>query len=695
MDVFEQFINRLKFMSRKILVTSALPYANGSIHLGHLVEYIQTDIWVRFQKMQGNTVHYVCADDTHGTPIMLRAEKEGITPEALIAKVHKEHYADFSEFLVEFDNYYSTNSPENKELASGIYKTLKANGKIATKTIEQFYDPVKNMFLPDRFIKGECPKCHAKDQYGDSCEVCGATYNPTELINPFSAVSGAAPVRKETEHYFFKLSECSDFLRGWTRSGTLQQEAANKMNEWIGEAGENKLSDWDISRDAPYFGFEIPDAPGKYFYVWLDAPIGYMASFKNLCAKNGLDFDEYWKADSKTELYHFIGKDILYFHALFWPATLEYSGYRKPTQIFSHGFLTVNGEKMSKSRGTFITARSYLDHIKNPEYLRYYYAAKLNGSMEDIDLNLEDFVARVNSDLVGKYINIASRTAGFINKRFAGKLVLANNHAVVETIKKSAPEIAKAYEARDYSRALREIMRLADLANADVAEAAPWVVAKQEGDEAQAKLHADCSSALEMFRLLTLYLKPALPDLAANIERFLNIAPLTWVSVNDSFADGHAINEYSHLITRIDPKHIEAMTEANKESLQQSSPAVANVALGVSETAGDYISIDDFTKVDLRIAKIVNAEHVEGAEKLLRLSLDIGEDNPRQVFAGIKSAYDPANLVGRLTVMVANLAPRKMKFGMSEGMVLAASDERGGPFILSPDAGAEAGMRVK
>ncbi len=682
-------------MSRKILVTSALPYANGSIHLGHLVEYIQTDIWVRFQKMQGNTVHYVCADDTHGTPIMLRAEKEGITPEALIAKVHTEHFADFSEFLVEFDNYYSTNSPENKELASGIYKALKANGKIATKTIEQFYDPVKNMFLPDRFIKGECPKCHAKDQYGDSCEVCGATYNPTELINPFSAVSGAAPVRKETEHYFFKLSECSDFLRGWTRSGTLQQEAANKMNEWIGEAGENKLSDWDISRDAPYFGFEIPDAPGKYFYVWLDAPIGYMASFKNLCAKNGLDFDEYWKADSTTELYHFIGKDILYFHALFWPATLEYSGYRKPTQVFSHGFLTVNGEKMSKSRGTFITARSYLDHIKNPEYLRYYYAAKLNGSMEDIDLNLEDFVARVNSDLVGKYINIASRTAGFINKRFAGKLVSAKSHVVVETIKASAPEIAKAYEARDYSRALREIMRLADLANADVAEAAPWVVAKQEGDAAQAKLHADCSSALEMFRLLTLYLKPALPDLAGNIEQFLNIAPLTWASVNDSFADDHAINEYNHLITRIDPKHIEAMTEANKETLQQSVAPTAKPAPAVSENAGDYISIDDFTKVDLRIAKIVNAEHVEGAEKLLCLSLDIGEEKPRQVFAGIKSAYDPATLVGRLTVMVANLAPRKMKFGMSEGMVLAASDERGGPFILSPDAGAEAGMRVK
>jgi methionyl-tRNA synthetase len=679
-------------MSRKILVTSALPYANGSIHLGHLVEYIQTDIWVRFQKMQGHTVHYVCADDTHGTPIMLRAEKEGITPEALIANVHKEHYADFSEFLVNFDNYYSTNSDENKTLAGNIYKALKANGKIATKTIEQFYDPVKNMFLPDRFIKGECPKCHAKDQYGDSCEVCGATYNPTELINPFSAVSGATPIRKETEHYFFKLSECSDFLRGWTRSGTLQQEAANKMNEWIGEAGENKLSDWDISRDAPYFGFEIPDAPGKYFYVWLDAPIGYMASFKNLCAKVGLDFDEYWKADSKTELYHFIGKDILYFHALFWPATLEYSGYRKPTQVFAHGFLTVNGEKMSKSRGTFITARSYLDHIKNPEYLRYYYAAKLNGSMEDIDLNLEDFVARVNSDLVGKYINIASRTAGFINKRFAGKLVAANQHSVVQQIKAAAPEIQKAYEARDFSRALREIMRLADLANADVAEAAPWVVAKQEGEAANSKLHADCSSALEMFRLLTLYLKPVLPELATQIETFLNVVSLGWDSLNESFKDGHAINEYNHLITRIDGKHIEAMVEANKESLQQA--AAAPVKAEATEDT-NYISIDDFTKVDLRIAKIVNAEHVEGAEKLLKLSLDIGEEKPRQVFAGIKSAYDPATLVGRLTVMVANLAPRKMKFGMSEGMVLAASDESGGPFVLSPDAGARPGMRVK
>ncbi len=680
-------------MARKILVTSALPYANGSIHLGHLVEYIQTDIWVRFQKMQGHEVHYVCADDTHGTPIMLRAEKEGITPEALIEGVHKEHSADFNDFLVGFDNYYSTNSDENKTLSQHIYKALKANGKIATKTIEQFYDPVKNMFLPDRFIKGECPKCHAKDQYGDSCEVCGATYNPTELINAYSAVSGAAPVRKETEHHFFKLSDCEDFLKEWTRSGTLQGEAANKMGEWF----ENGLNDWDISRDAPYFGFEIPDAPGKYFYVWLDAPIGYMASFKNLCDKNGLDFDEYWNKDSKTELYHFIGKDILYFHALFWPATLEYSGYRTPTQVFAHGFLTVNGEKMSKSRGTFITARSYLDHVKNPEYLRYYYAAKLNSTMEDIDLNLEDFVARVNSDLVGKYINIASRTAGFINKRFDGKLNPTSDNLVIAELKSAATDIAKAYVARDYGKALREIMRLSDLANGFVAEKAPWVIAKQEGKEAE--LQQVCSDALEMFRLLTLYLKPVLPKLANEIEAFLNIEPMQWHSVEVSLNAKQTINEYDHLITRIDPKAIEAMVEANKENLQSTE---APVKVGSAKTeapkepsAGDYIQIDDFTKVDLRIAKIVNAERVEGADKLLKLTLDIGEENTRQVFAGIKSAYDPETLKGRLTVMVANLAPRKMKFGMSEGMVLAASDESGGPFILSPDSGAQAGMKVK
>lgn len=674
-------------MSRKILVTSALPYANGSIHLGHLVEYIQTDIWVRFQKMQGHTVYYVCADDTHGTPIMLRAEKEGITPEALIESVHQEHAADFAEFLVNFDNYYSTNAPENKALSQSIYNKLKTAGKIATKTIEQFYDPVKNMFLPDRFIKGECPKCHAKDQYGDSCEVCGATYNPTELINAYSAVSGAAPIRKETEHYFFKLSECEDFLKEWTRSGTLQGEAANKMGEWF----ESGLNDWDISRDAPYFGFEIPDAPGKYFYVWLDAPIGYMASFKNLCTKQGLDFDEYWQADATTELYHFIGKDILYFHALFWPATLEFSGHRKPTKIFSHGFLTVNGEKMSKSRGTFITARSYLDHIKNPEYLRYYYAAKLNSSMEDIDLSLDDFVARVNSDLVGKYINIASRTAGFINKRFDGKLQSAADNMEVAEIKSAATLIASAYEAREYGKAIREIMRLADIANGYVADKAPWVMAKQEGQDAE--LQQVCSAALEMFRLLTLYLKPVLPKLALEIEQFLNIPALTWESVDLSLVEGHGINAYEHLITRIEPTLIAAMTEANKENLTATAPVLAAIAPVLADA--EYISIDDFAKVDLRIAKIVNAEHVEGAEKLLKLTLDIGEATTRQVFAGIKSAYDPDTLVGRLTVMVANLAPRKMKFGMSEGMVLAASDERGGPFILSPDAGAQFGMRVK
>lgn len=673
---------------RKILVTSALPYANGSIHLGHLVEYIQTDIWVRFQKMQGHTVHYVCADDTHGTPIMLRAEKEGITPEQLIARVQAEHMQDFAGFLVAFDNYYSTNSEENRTLSSGIYKALKGNGKIATKTIEQFYDPVKNMFLPDRFIKGECPKCHAKDQYGDSCEVCGATYNPTELINPFSAVSGAAPVRKETEHYFFKLSECEDFLKTWTRAGTLQPEAANKMGEWFASG----LSDWDISRDAPYFGFEIPDAPGKYFYVWLDAPIGYMASFKNLADKSGLDFDEYWKPDSQTELYHFIGKDILYFHALFWPATLQYSGYRTPTKVFAHGFLTVNGEKMSKSRGTFVTASSYLEHVKNPEYLRYYYAAKLNSTMEDIDLNLEDFVARVNSDLVGKYINIASRTAGFISKRFDGKLKPTNNPVVVE-MQAQAALIAESYEQRDFGKALREIMRLADMANAFVADKAPWVMAK---DESQSEaLQQVCSDALEMFRLLTLYLKPILPKLAQQIEGFLNIAPLDWQAVSSSLPAGHAIKAYEHLITRIDPKQIEAMTEANKQTMQATTaPATTSVAAPASEE-NHYISIDDFTKVDLRIAKIIDAQHVEGAEKLLQLTLDIGEEKPRNVFAGIKSAYDPESLKGRLTVMVANLAPRKMKFGLSEGMVLAASDERGGPFILSPDSGAEPGMRVK
>ena len=681
-------------MPRKILVTSALPYANGSIHLGHLVEYIQTDIWVRFQKMRGNTCHYVCADDTHGTPIMLRAEKEGITPEQLIARVWQEHYADFTAFHVEFDNYGSTNSSENRVCAETIYKSLKSKGLIEVRSIEQFYDPVKNMFLPDRFIKGECPKCHAKDQYGDNCEVCGAAYAPTELINPYSAVSGAKPELRNSDHYFFKLSSatCQQFLREWTRSGSLQPEAANKMQEWLGTEGENKLSDWDISRDAPYFGFEIPDAPGKYFYVWLDAPVGYMGSFRQLCNSKGISYDEYWKQGSDAELYHFIGKDILYFHALFWPAMLHHAGFRTPTKLFSHGFLTVNGEKMSKSRGTFITARSYIDHIKNTEYLRYYYAAKLNGTMEDIDLNLDDFVAKVNSDLIGKYINIASRCAGFISKRFDGLLGKVNSVATAEF--ESAfknGEIAHCYEQRDFSRALREIMRLADVANQYIAEKKPWELAKQEGKDAE--LHEVCSSAMTLFRDLTLYLKPVLPELAKQVENFLNISPLDWDDKWLPLPSGHKIGHYQHLAVRLDPKLVEAMVIANQESLKPMNEPITTLLpiLPIAET----ISIDEFSKVDLRVAKIVNAEHVEGAEKLLKLTLDIGEAQNRTVFAGIKSAYDPDALKGRLTVMVANLAPRKMKFGLSEGMVLAASGETPGLFILSPDEGAQPGMRVK
>jgi len=701
--------------TRKILVTSALPYANGSIHLGHLVEYIQTDIWVRFQKMQGNEAHYVCADDTHGTPIMLRAEKEGITPEQLIARVWQEHYDDFSEFHVEFDHYGSTNSDETRVSAETIYRTLRDKNLIEVRSIEQYYDPVKNMFLPDRFIKGECPKCSAKDQYGDNCEVCGAAYAPTELIAPYSAVSGAKPELRNSDHYFFKLSadSCQQFLRNWTRSGTLQTEAANKMQEWLGAEGENKLSDWDISRDAPYFGFEIPDAPGKYFYVWLDAPVGYMGSFKQLCSARGMDFDAYWKPDSTTELYHFIGKDILYFHALFWPAMLEHAGFRTPTKLFAHGFLTVNGEKMSKSRGTFITARSYVDHIKNTEYLRYYYASKLNGTMEDLDLSLDDFVTKVNSDLIGKYINIASRCAGFIAKRFEGKLGNTDAAACAEfQAAFTGGEIARCYENRDFSRALREIMRLADVANQYIAEKKPWELAKQEGRDAE--LLEVCSTALTLFRDLTRYLKPVLPKLAAQVEAFLNIPPMTWNEEWAALSSGHVINAYQHLATRLDPKLVEAMVAANQESLPTTPASGQGVAaqseqrhavhqqhtasIEVAQAEKDFepfISIEDFAKVDLRVAKIVNAEQVEGAAKLLKLTLDIGEGNSRTVFAGIKSAYDPENLKGRLTVMVANLAPRKMKFGLSEGMVLAASGEASGLFILSPDDGATPGMRIK
>jgi methionyl-tRNA synthetase len=710
-------------MSRKILVTNALPYANGDIHLGHLVGYIQADIWVRFQRMQGHQVHYVCADDTHGTPVMLRAEKEGVTPEQLINRVHGEHLRDFTDFSVAFDNYHSTHSEENRWFAEDIYGKLKAAGLIETRSIEQFYDPVKNMFLPDRFIKGECPKCGAADQYGDNCEVCGAAYAPTDLKNPFSAVSGAKPEMRSSEHYFFKLSDprAVEFLREWTQGSNatgarrLQAEAANKMKEWLGEPGENKLSDWDISRDAPYFGFEIPGAPGKYFYVWLDAPIGYFASFKNLAGKAGnIDVDGFIDGAKagNTELVHFIGKDILYFHALFWPAMLNFAGYRTPTQLAVNGFLTVDGAKMSKSRGTFITARSYTEQKLNPEWLRYYFAAKSNGTMEDVDLSLDDMIAKVNSDLVGKFINIASRCAGFITKRFDGKLgapdleALAPYRSSVES-----GEVAKAYDGRDYSRALREIMRLADVANAYVNDNKPWELAKQEGQDA--RMLTVCSTALNQFRILAGLLKPILPGVATQVEAFLNIAPLQWGQLTDTLPEGHVINKYGHMLTRVERAQIDKLIEANKASLAPTPPPEASSQqrhaesqtkeAEASTTASPTIGIDDFTKVDLRIAKIVSAEHVEGAAKLLRLQLDIGETEngqpkTRQVFAGIKSAYDPATLVGRMTVMVANLAPRKMKFGLSEGMVLAASDEGGttpGLFILSPDAGATPGMRVK
>jgi len=686
---------------RRILVTAALPYANGPIHLGHMLEYIQTDIWVRFQKMRGHECYFVCADDTHGAPIMLSAEKEGITPETLIARVHGEHSRDFDGFGIAFDNFYTTHSDETRELAEDIYVKLKAAGLIGIRPVSQFYDPVKQMFLPDRYIKGECPKCGAQDQYGDSCEVCGAAYAPIELKNPRSAVSGATPVLKESEHYFFSLSDprCQAFLRDYTqRSGklgpVLQIEASNKMQEWLGLPGENKLTDWDISRDAPYFGFEIPDAPGKFFYVWLDAPIGYMGSFKNLCARRGLDFDAYWKPGGNTELYHFIGKDILYFHALFWPAELEHAGYRTPTRIFAHGFLTVGGLKMSKSRGTFITATSYLEQGLNADWLRYYFAAKLNGSMEDLDLNLEDFVARVNSDLVGKYINIASRCAGFISKRFAGKLTGIDPRAMLEfDSARQADSVADNLDRRDYARALREVMRLADVANQYVNDHKPWELAKQADQEAH--LHVVCSTALGMFRDLTLYLKPILPSLAEQVEAFLNIAPLGWADLDRPLPPGHLIRPYSHLMTRIDPKQIDALIEANRVSLAPTPELPVPQTHPIAPTIG----IDDFSKVDLRIVRIANAEHVEGAEKLLKLTLDVGGGVTRTVFAGIKSAYEPAALVGRLTVMVANLAPRKMKFGISEGMVLAASEAADGPgsgiFLLSPDSGAQPGMRVK
>lgn len=697
---------------RKILVTSALPYANGSIHLGHLVEYIQTDIWVRFQKMRGHTVYYVCADDTHGTPIMLRAEKEGITPEALITRVHSEHFRDFTGFHVHFDNYYTTHSAETRFYSEDIYTKLKNAGLIAVRGIEQLYDPVREMFLPDRFVKGECPKCTAKDQYGDSCEVCGAAYTPTDLKNPYSSVSGAIPIKKSSEHFFFSLSDdrCVNFLRRWTREADhLQPEAANKMREWLGDTESNKLSDWDISRDAPYFGFEIPHAPGKYFYVWLDAPIGYMGSFKNFCDRNNIHFDEFWKKGSTTELYHFIGKDILYFHALFWPAMLENTGYRTPTKIFAHGFLTVNGEKMSKSRGTFITAESYLKQGLNPEWLRYYYAAKLNGSMEDIDLNLDDFIARVNSDLIGKYINIASRCAGFITKRFDGKLIADEGYQLMQNLiderfsSWKSTIIEKAYEDRDFSAAVRTIMKYADEANEIIHDLAPWEIAKDS--KRNNELQQVCSLGIQLFYLLSCYLKPILPETIKQVENFLNCEPLCWPALSGEqqlsnllLPAGHRINTYQHLMTRIDIKNIHALIEANKQSLtpvtETHSPARhAEKQQHIQTPIAETISIDDFNKIDLRVAMILHAEQVAGADKLLKLTLDIGTEQ-RIVFAGIKSAYDPDQIKGRLTIMVANLAPRKMKFGLSEGMVLAAGDGKS-LYLFSPDSGAQPGMRVK
>ncbi len=679
---------------RQILVTSALPYANGPIHLGHLVEYLQTDIWVRFQKIRGNTCTYVCASDAHGTPIMLRAQSEKISAEELISRIHKEHDQDFADFLIEFDNFYTTHSDENRTLSADIYGKLKQAGFIEKRTITQAYDPEKEMFLPDRFIRGECPRCGAKDQYGDNCEVCSATYSPTELVNAVSAVSGATPIEKDSEHLFFKLSDFSDFLKSWIHAGHLQESVANKLDEWL----EQGLQDWDISRDAPYFGFEIPDAPGKFFYVWLDAPVGYMASFKNLCDRTNLDFDHYWKDDSDTELYHFIGKDITNFHCLFWPAMLEGSGFRKPSNVFVHGFLTVNGNKMSKSRGTFIMARTYLNHL-SPEYLRYYYAAKLGAGVEDIDLNLEDFQARVNSDLVGKVVNIASRCAGFISKKYDGQLS-TNIHKpeLLQQFASASDSIAALYEAREFGRAIREIMSLADLANQYIDENKPWVLAKEPGREQD--VQDVCSMGLNLFRILIIYLKPVLPAMAEAAESFLNISPLIWLD-SQQVLTAHTINRFKPLMTRIETSAIDAIIDeststhdSGEQKEDKTMTETDTTTLLSADPISEEISFDDFVKLDLRIARIVKAQHVEGADKLLQLTLDLGGET-RNVFAGIKSAYKPEELEGRLTVMVANLAPRKMRFGISEGMVLAAGPGGSDLFILGPDEGAQPGMRVK
>ncbi|WP_293267177.1 methionine--tRNA ligase [Neptunomonas sp.] len=673
---------------RKILVTSALPYANGPIHLGHLVEYIQTDIWVRFQKQRGHNCTYVCADDAHGTPIMLKADQLGISPEELISKVSQDHQKDFSGFMVGFDNYYSTHSEENKHFASLIYTKLRDKGHISQKTITQAYDPEKEMFLPDRFVKGDCPKCGALDQYGDSCEKCGATYSPVDLKNAYSAISGAKPIEKESEHYFFKLGDFEQFLRTWVDKH-VQSQMVHKLNEWF----ESGLQNWDISRDAPYWGFEIPDAPGKYFYVWLDAPIGYMASFKNWCDKSGVEFDEYWNEASSTELYHFIGKDIAYFHTLFWPAMLEGAGFRKPNGVFCHGFLTVDGQKMSKSRGTFIMAETYLNHLR-PEYLRYYFAAKLGSGIDDIDLNLEDFRMRVNADLVNKVVNIASRCAGFIHKKFDGKLSaeLSSPELYQEAVI-AGDSIADAYEKREFGRAMREIMAIADKANQYIDTAEPWVLAKQEGK--QQEVQDCCSMGINLFRVICTYLAPVLPQVAEDVQAFLNLDSLAWDTVKQPLKN-HTVNKFKPLMQRVDEDKIAALVEDSRHTMEAvaavQAPAVSSPLS--DDPVSDTISFDDFAKVDLRVALIAKAEHVDGAKKLLRLTLDLGGET-RNVFAGIKSAYSPEDLQGKLTVMVANLAPRKMKFGISEGMVLAAGPGGEDLWILEPHDGAQPGMRIK
>jgi methionyl-tRNA synthetase len=677
---------------RKILVTSALPYANGDIHLGHLMEAIQTDIWVRLQKLRGHDCVWVCADDAHGTAIMLSAEAQGITPQQLIDHVNQQHQKDFAEFLIGYDNFYTTHSEENRHFSESMYKAMDANGHIKRRAIKQLFDPEKNLFLADRYIVGTCPKCKTEDQYGDNCEACGSTYSPSELINPRSAISGAVPVEKESEHFFFDLPAFKGMLQQWTRSGALQDQVANKLSEWLDE----ELQQWDISRDAPYFGFEIPGAPGKYFYVWVDAPIGYMASFKHYCDREGVDFDSYWQTDSDAELYHFIGKDIINFHTLFWPAVLTSAGYRTPTAVFAHGFLTVDGTKMSKSRGTFVNARTYLDHL-NPEYLRYYLAAKLSAGIDDLDLNLEDFALRVNSDLVGKVVNIASRCASFINKGFDGRLAeQPDNLELLQGIQSIKAEVTAHFENREYGKAIRLIMAQADKANQYINDKEPWVIAKT--DKQSAELQAICSTGINAFRLLLCYLKPVLPAMSEKAEAFLNIEPLQWDDV-DHLLTGHRLNKFQPLITRVETDKIQAMIDATQKAYAAQQEKVAIKAAAAATGFEPEIGFDDFAKIDLRVARILEAKHVEGADKLLALKLDLGPDQngdtiTRQVFSGIKSAYQPAELVGKLTVAVANLQPRKMKFGLSEGMILAAGPGGKEIWLIAPDTGAEPGLRV-